>query len=279
MHYLTAALLNIDQPQLTIDVLEKLANLPPLEWSVQLILVDNGSQLDKLQQLSAWLMANKERFAELLFIASSKNQGVNGGRNIILKLATEDRVLILDNDVILPDSSAWLETLWQRLDDDPKVAIVGPTLVFSDHPDIVQAAGIGLTDQGRVGYLGRAKAVGDISQTPLAVVSTPAACWLLRREAQQAVGLFSDEYYPMQYEDVDFCVRLGLAGWKIICERSVAIKHIENITTRHLIDYPFARLTVKQALLFRKKWAEILPKIATLSDEDIYWGPIPEIDN
>jgi hypothetical protein len=29
---------------------------------------------------------------------------------------------------------------------------------------------------------------------------------------------------------------------------------------------------------FRKKWTDILPQIATLSDEDIYWGPIPRLE-
>ncbi len=213
MRYLTVSLLNINEAQLTIDVLTNLANLSTQDWSVQLILVDNGSAPDQLSQLLDWFSTNKEHFAEVLFITSSKNQGVNGGRNIALKLASGDRVLILDNDLILPNEAIWLETLWQRMDDDPEIGVVGSMLVFADYPHIIQAAGIGLTERGKVGYLDRAKAVAQISPTVVEVVSTPAACWLIRKEAQKAIGLFSDEYYPMQYEDVDFCVRLGLANW------------------------------------------------------------------
>ena len=40
---LTASLLNINQAQLTIAVLTKLAQLAAQDWVVQLILVDNGS--------------------------------------------------------------------------------------------------------------------------------------------------------------------------------------------------------------------------------------------
>lgn len=275
MRYLTASLLNIDESQLTINVLEKLACLSQEDWAIQLILVDNGSRDDEIQQLWDWILASKDYFADVLFVTAFRNLGANGGRNVALRLASNNRILILDNDVILPDDSGWLNALWQRMENDPQIGIVGPMLVFADYPDIVQGAGIGLTDRGRVAYLNRAELVDSVAPTQVEVVASPAACWLIRREAQQAVGLFSDEFYPMQYWDVDFCVRLVLAGWKILCDRSVRIEHIENVTTRNLKDHPYARVSVRHGMQFRKKWANILPKIATISEDDIYWGPVP----
>jgi len=279
MRYLTASLLNINEAQLTINVLDKLASFSAGDWSVQLILVDNGSRGDQVRRLSDWFLANKDNFAEALFINASRNLGANGGRNIALKMASCDRILILDNDIILPDDIFWLNTLWQCLEVDPQVGIAGPMLVFADYPNIVQSAGIGLTDQGRVGYLNRADLVKDVTPTPIQVAASPAACWLVRKEAQQAVGLFSDEFYPMQYWDVDFCVRLGQAGWEIICDRSVRIKHIENVTTRNLKDHQYTRVAVRHGMQFKQKWADILPQIATISENDIYWGPIPRVEN
>ena len=273
--FLTISLLNINEAQLTINVLEKLAHLSAHTWSVQLIVVDNGSYPDQVQQLLEWFSATKHQFEEVIFLASSSNLGSTGGRNAALKLASGDNVLILDNDVILPDDPHWLETLWNWLEEYPEVGLVGPMLVFANHPNIVQVAGIGLTDRGRVGYLNRAQHIDTLPPTPAQVVASPAACWLLRRKAQQEVGLFSEEFYPVQYEDVDLCVRLGLVGWKIICDRSIRIQHIENVTTRNLKDHPFARMTVKHGMQFREKWADFLPKIATIVDKDIYWGPIP----
>lgn len=275
MSSLTVGVLNLNEASLTIDVLDKVVLLSKAGCDTQLIVVDNGSSDDEAQCLADWFLANRSQFAEALFIAASRNLGVNGGRNVILKLAAGEAILILDNDLILPANPDWLNTLWQRLETDPKVGIVGPTLVFADHPDIVQSAGIGLTDQGRVGYLNRADPVESVPAIPVQVVATPAACWLLRTEAQRAVGLFSEDYYPMQYEDVDFCVRLGLEGWKIICDRSVRIAHIENVATRNLSIYPYARVTVRHGMQFREKWASVLPQIATLREEEIYWGPIP----
>jgi len=49
-------------------------------------LVDNGSEPDQLQLLSDWFSAAKHQFAELLFIAASRNLGANGGRNLAFQL-------------------------------------------------------------------------------------------------------------------------------------------------------------------------------------------------
>jgi GT2 family glycosyltransferase len=273
--HLTAGLLNINEADLTIDVMEKLARLPQPQWSVQMILVDNGSREDQVQQILNWFFKNRHRFDKVMFINAFQNLGANGGRNQILKLAEGERILILDNDVILPDDTQWLDTLWRGMDNDPGIAIIGPMLVFFDHPDTVQGTGIALTERGHVGYLNRGRPVAGISPELIEVVASPAACWLLNIKAQQEIGLFPLEYYPMQYWDVDFCLQLNQAGWKIVCDCSLQIKHIENVTTRNLKDHPYTRVAARHALQFRTKWKHILPQLATITEEDIYWGPIP----
>jgi len=269
----TVSLLNIDEAAMTIDVLDKLAALSSERWQIQLILVDNGSQPGQLHLLQDWVRANKDRFEEMLFIASSRNLGCTGGRNLTFKLASKDRLLILDNDVVLPRDSAWLQTLWQTMDSNPRASIVAPMLVFADRPEIVQATGIGLTDRGRVGYINRGRSTKSVRQNVIEVIAAPTACWLMRKDAQEQVGLFLEMFHPVQYEDVDLCIRLHLAGWKTLCDCSVQIKHIENVTTRNLKEYPFARLTVSNGMKFREKWAEVLPQLATIAHDDIVWEP------
>jgi GT2 family glycosyltransferase len=272
---LTIGILNLNQESMTISLLDQVTHLLEANWDIQLIVVDNGSA--EIRQLTEWFLANKDGFREVLFIAVSHNLGVDGGRNVILKLAAGEAILILDNDLILPANTDWLARLWHRLRSEPETAIVGPMLVFSECPDIVQAAGSGLTARGRVGFLHRGDPVTVVPAEPIHVVATPAACWLLRREAQVAVGLFSEDYYPMLYQDVDFCVRLGLAGWKIVCERSVRVMHIEHVTTRNIPGYSYERLNARNGMRFREKWADVLPVIATMEQEDIYWGSIPRL--
>ena len=78
----------------------------------------------------------------------------------------------------------------------------------------------------------------------------------------------------VQYWDVDSCVRLRLAGWKIVCDCSISINNIENVTTRNLKEHLYVPVAAQHGMQFRKKWADILPQIATLADGDIYWGSI-----
>ncbi len=43
-----------------------------------------------------------------------------------------------------------------------------------------------------------------------------AALWLVRRAAWEEAGGMDERFYPAWFEDVDFCLRLKKAGWKIL---------------------------------------------------------------
>jgi GT2 family glycosyltransferase len=275
---LSVGVLNFDQADMTVQMLDQVAELSEAGWGIQLIVVDNGSAKNEVQHLTDWFVSNRHRFVESIVVGASRNLGCAGGRNVILKLAAGEAFLFLDNDIILPDSPEWLAILWQDLQADPNIAIVGPMLVFSDYPEIVQAAGSGLTDRGRVGYLHRGEPVETIPEMSVQVGVSPSACWLVRSKAQRAIGYFSEDFDPAQYEDVDFCVRLRLDAWKIVCDRSVRVVHREHVTTKNIPGHPFERLNVRNAMRFREKWADVLPEIATIQQKDIYWGPIPRIE-
>ena len=272
---IAVGLLNINEPDRTIVVLESLARLPDDRWAVELVLVDNGSDAKLLRPLQAWMDSHSWRFAKAHLMALPDNVGAAEGRNLILRHTSADRILFLDNDVILPEQDAWLDALWETMDARPEAGIVGPILVFADHADIVQAAGIGLTVTGRVGYLSRGAAVEQVPAEVTEVVASPSACWLVRREAQEEIGGFDRTFYPVQFEDVDFCVRLGQVGRRILCDGRARVRHVGNITTGNLKDHAFDRLTVRMSMRFKEKWADLLPRVATISEEEIYWGPIP----
>lgn len=65
-----------------------------------------------------------------------------------------------------------------------------------------------------------------------------AACLLVRREAYKQIGGF-DERYHMYCEDVDFCLRLQLAGWDLVRAEKALIEHVAHRAShrnfRHLV--------------------------------------------
>jgi GT2 family glycosyltransferase len=70
------------------------------------------------------------------------------------------------------------------------------------------------------GYHDRALVTQDVS-------CVTAACMLVRRDAFDAVGGF-DAAFPTRYNDVDFCLRLRRAGWRIVWTPDAVLRHKES---------------------------------------------------
>lgn len=267
--------MNLEQAALTTAVIASLAGLRSRSWRTQLVLVDHGSGARDLERLRAGVAEHRNHFDDVVFLDAGRNLGAAAGRNRILERSEGSRILILDNDLELENDLAWLEGLWGDLDDDPSLAIAGPTLVFARYPELVQAAGIGLTRLGRVAYLHRGEPVDAVPRTPVRVLASPAACWLVDRGIQREVGLFPEIYYPMQYWDVDYCMQLHEAGYGVLCDRRHRVRHIVNVTTRAMGDRVFARTAVRHGMIFRERWGHRLEQVADVEDDDVYWGPVP----
>jgi GT2 family glycosyltransferase len=171
------------------------------------------------------------------------------------------------NDDTTVITSDWLERLVARAC-QPGVAAVGPMLRYYD--DSVQHAGVILglggvaghafhgLPKGHCGYLDRACLEQDAS-------CLTAACLVLRRDIFQDLGGF-DEELPIAYNDVDLCLRLRKAGWRLIWTPTVELYHHESASAgRH--DSPHRREEFKAAVaLMRERWGADL-------DQDPYYNP------
>jgi GT2 family glycosyltransferase len=70
-------------------------------------------------------------------------------------------------------------------------------------------------------------------QTAREVDQPMATCWLMRREAWEAVGPF-DEQFPIFFNDVDWCYRAKRAGWRIWFEPDAKVLHHHGASTRQV---------------------------------------------
>jgi GT2 family glycosyltransferase len=131
-----------------------------------------------------------------------------------------------DTEVIAPE---WLAAMVARATEED-VAAVGAMLYFPN--DTIQHAGIILgvggiaahayagSPRGSGGYHDRALLDQDVS-------CVTAACMLVRRQAFLDVGGF-DEALAIAYNDVDLCLRLRQAGWRIVWTPSAELYHKES---------------------------------------------------
>lgn len=169
-----------------------------------------------------------------------------------------------DTTIITPD---WLEKLVARVS-IPGVAAAGPMLYYPD--DTIQHAGVilgfggaaghpcRLEPRGSRGYLGRAALEQDVS-------CVTAACMAIRRSVFRELGGF-DEAFAVAYNDVDLCLRIRQAGWRIIWTPAVELYHFESASVgRHDAAHRRAQFRSEVALL-RTRWAAVL-------DDDPFYNP------
>ena len=126
-------------------------------------------------------------------------------------------VVLLNNDTMVR-TPGWLEAMleWcQR----PGVGAVGARLLFADGR--VQHEGIGIG-------IGRVAANLDLGWSAArATTAVTGACMMIRREAWEAIGGF-DESLPVAFNDVDFCLRLWRAGWRVVMTPLAELQHDEG---------------------------------------------------
>ena len=180
--------------------------------------------------------------------------------NLGVAEASGDILCFLNDDtkVITID---WLDQLVARVS-LPKVAAAGPKLYYPDgtiqHAGVILGLGVsgvaghachGLP-RGSPGYFGRPYLERDVS-------SITAACMTIRADVFRMIGGF-DEAMPLAYNDVDLCLRLRAAGWRIIWTPAVELMHQGSASLgRHDVG-ALAEQYTRDVALMRQRWQSAL---------------------
>ena len=193
---------------------------------VELLLVDNASSDGSGERL-------RQRYPTVSFLQTGDNLGYSGGNNrgIEWALARQaDWVVVANNDTVAnPDC---VRALLAVATSQPRLAAVAPLIVRHDDPSRVWFAG-GRFDRIRaVGvHEHENKSVGDLRPG----VASPGVAWrecsfltgcclLLRPAALRDVGKFQNDFFAYG-EDVELCLRLAKAGWRIAWTADACLAH------------------------------------------------------
>ena len=85
------------------------------------------------------------------------------------------------------------------------------------------------------------------------VSAATGACLLVRLNAFESVGGF-DERFSVGYNDIDFCLRLGVKGWRVVVATSVELYHCETASLNREESLAASR----ERRLFRTTWQGLL---------------------
>jgi GT2 family glycosyltransferase len=186
------------------------------------VAVDNGSTDGTLDQLRHAL--GQGRVIEL---------GENGGIAGALAAATQlpaaqaaDYLLVVHDDAALaPDAVAHMLEAAEGIKGVERVGVVGPKIVDWDEPRLLREVG---RSTDRFGHPFTPLQDGERDQGQydrvLEVLFVSSAVMLISRDAWQRTGPF-DERFAGHHDDLDFCWRARLAGFRVLMTPLATARH------------------------------------------------------
>ncbi len=182
--------------------------------------------------------------------------------NRVLQASTARYVLVMNTDMFFDADEPCIERMVRFMDSHPSCGIAGCGLYHEDgtfayparrfqSPAVVLARRCGL---GRVmgrtldSYLYRDRSPQDTWEPEW----LSGAFLLLRREAFRDVGLF-DEGFGKYFEDVDMCLRMARAGWKVFYHGSTYCYHLERRGSKRLLSLDALR-HLRAYWRWHRKW-------------------------
>lgn len=251
---------HIEDLERCISAIEEKSTYRNLEY----IIIENNSTEERTFTYYKQLEEKNPRIRMVYWDGPFNYSAIN---NFGASFAKGQYYLLLNNDteVINPD---WIEELLGYCM-RPDVGIVGARLFYED--DTVQHAGVILgfgsiaghcfvqQPRSNSGYQHRIISAQDYS-------AVTAACMMVDRKVFEEVGGLSEEL-AVAFNDIDFCLKVGAAGYRIVYNPYVELYHYES-KSRGLEDTPekLARFQ-KEIETLESRWPEAFAKT------DPYYNP------
>jgi GT2 family glycosyltransferase len=214
---------------------------------VEIIVADNGSTDGSRE-------AVKKLFPEVILLENKLNLGAVMAVNNCIRKAKGEFILRMDNDVIIEKDV--IEKLLKVLKNNPKVGATTGLQFYTEEPNVLRGTEMKVNlFIGKTKFYNRDKEYHEEFEKKFLEIEAVSACVLLaRKSVWEEIG-FLEENYFLAYDDVDWCLRLRKAGYKIIIIGSAKVYHKKGGGMAQK-DNPFRiYLTERDRILFMKKHA------------------------
>lgn len=229
-----------------------LAQTADIEYET--IVLDNGSVAATRRALRSMSTSAAGRRVRLQAHWADHNLGVAAGRNAAALYSQGRYLLFLDNDTRVT-TSTWLRRLRDMLDDSD-LGILGPSLFNIDDPTVCQFCGGGFDERGNLVYWTEPEKMSLHGGAVIPALYCLGACMMIRRDVWQQLDGFDTTYSPMDYEDIDFCLRAKDKGAATGIAARVQLLHKGHVTTGAR-TFDRLRCYLVNGRRFRKRWAHM----------------------
>ncbi|WP_375394319.1 glycosyltransferase [uncultured Sphingomonas sp.] len=211
-----------------------LDSLARTDWPADKLTVIVG---DDVESEAGWL--TKERPFDLIRLPTPRPDGVPfnyaAKMNMLWRAATTEHIVMMNDDVEVTDAG-WLRALMTfAVEDD--VGGVGPRLLYTD--GTIQHAGIVLGPFGTcihpwIKRRAKAATYRDWGLVHRACSAVTGAVFATRRAVLEAVDGF-DELFTLEFNDIDLCLRMRSAGYRILYTPHAELTHAEKASREETI--------------------------------------------
>lgn len=206
---------------------------------VELILVDNAST-DGHPQRAIAAHADDSR---LRFLESAENIGFGPACNRGAMVARGDVLVFVNPDCLLENVS--VTRLRSTLEHSDDVGLVGadvrngsgePAAASRRRDPTLRRVLMTLVGAARFETrwpaLSGVSVPGERSIDPEPIDAISGACFAIRRDVFDRLGGF-DEAYFLHFEDLDLCRRVRDAGFRVLLDPGVSVRHLQGSSSHH----------------------------------------------
>jgi O-antigen biosynthesis protein len=192
--------------------------------------------------------------------------------NYAAKAAQGELLCLLNNDVKALDDH-WLEEMQSRIAEG-NVGAVGALLVWPS--GVVQHGGIVLGPSFAAAHAFNDRIDSDVGYGDLLRVAhecsaVTAACLVTRRRDYLAVGGMDEVRFPVNFNDVDYCLKLRALGKRIVFTPHAKLTHFESASRGSDIKANNEARFERELQNLRAKWGSVLAA-------DPYYSPMLSLD-
>lgn len=220
----------------------------------EILLVDNDSTepavLEYLAQLSAHPQVRTMRFRGPFNWSAINNAAARESSSEVL--------IFLNNDTIVLTKDWCIELVANAM--RPDVGAVGARLLYTD--GTIQHAGVLLGVEGVAGhecvgetlesggYFGRSKMLRSAA-------AVTGACLATRRQLfEEMDGGFDELELKVAFNDVDYCMKLRRAGYRVVYNPFAVLYHLESKSRGREVSHMQQERHRSESLAFRARWGD-----------------------
>ena len=211
------------------DVFATLALLrtQPYAGSLRFVVIDNGNKSD----LSGRLKALEGTDCHVISIPENRGGSaayIAGVEYVTREFPEAPYVWLLDDDA-KPDTRTLpglVETMDRLVQEDPKVASLGSTVVSAADPDRIVECGAAFSPLlGHAFPKLRGRRLSETGNRTVRVDYAAACSLLVRTEAVRTLGFWEDVF--IHFDDIEWGMRVTRAGWRNYATTASSVVHPE----------------------------------------------------